>query len=75
MGVLNSIDSIDWIVVFEEDTPYELYSLLKPDILVKGGDYTRETVVGKDFCAEVKLFPFAHSVSTTEISERIKQST
>jgi len=54
--VLESICYVNWIEVFEEDTPLELIKRIKPDIIVKGGDYKPEDVVGKEY-AEVRIFP------------------
>lgn len=72
VAVLNSIQYIDWIVIFEEDTPEILLKELCPDILVKGGDYTQETILGKEYCKEVKIFPFTHKISTTNIVQSIQ---
>ena len=54
MSILAALSCIDYVVVFNEQTPYELLSKLKPDILVKGGDYKIEDIVGKEFVKEVK---------------------
>jgi D-beta-D-heptose 7-phosphate kinase/D-beta-D-heptose 1-phosphate adenosyltransferase len=71
LAVLSSLESIDWIVVFEEDTPESLLKELRPDILVKGGDYTAETVIGREYCKELKLFQFVHDISTTKIVSKL----
>ena len=68
--------SVDAVVRFDEDTPYELIRALQPDVLVKGGDYTPETVVGRDL-VEVRggrlvLIPFLPGHSTSRIEARIK---
>jgi len=55
MIVLESLASVDDVLIFEADTPYEAIKSLKPDIIVKGGDYNPESVVGRDI-AEVKIF-------------------
>ncbi len=62
---------VDEVHVFEQDTPYELIKYIKPNLIVKGGDYTIETVVGHDL-AEVHLVPIVHGYSTTEIIEKSK---
>jgi len=54
--VLESMRYVDRVLIFEEDTPLELIKNLRPDIIVKGGDYKPEDVVGKEF-AEVLIFP------------------
>jgi len=74
IAVLNSIEYIDWIVVFEEDTPETLLKELQPSILVKGGDYTIDTVLGKEYCKEVKIFRNIHEISTTQIVNSIRQN-
>ncbi len=73
--ILAALKCIDYVVVFNEDTPMELIELLRPDILVKGGDYTPEGVVGKDlvesYGGRVELIQFVDGKSTTGIVERI----
>ena len=69
--VLESIRYIDKVLVFEEDTPYKLIKTVKPDIIVKGGDYLPEDVVGNDL-AEVKIFNYIDGYSTTSILEKKK---
>jgi D-beta-D-heptose 7-phosphate kinase/D-beta-D-heptose 1-phosphate adenosyltransferase len=62
-------------VLFDEDTPLELIDILRPDILVKGGDYTPETVVGREvvesYGGRVELIDLVDGRSTTNIIERI----
>ena len=69
---------IDAVVVFEEDTPWELLQVLQPDILVKGGDYAPETIVGADIVlargGKVLTLPFIEGYSTTAIEQKIKNS-
>ena len=62
---------VDQVVVFDEDTPYELIKKIKPHVIVKGGDYTVETVVGHDL-ADVHLVPTVEGYSTTGIIEASK---
>lgn len=73
--ILAALDCIDYVVIFEEDTPLELITLLRPDILAKGGDYTPEGVVGREFVesygGRVELVPFVDGKSTTNIIERV----
>ena len=71
--LLNQIEAIDWIVVFDEDTPCELYRAISPTILVKGGDYVAESLVGREFCKEVRIFNYIAGKSTTGIIERIQE--
>lgn len=72
--VLSEITSIDYIVIFHEDTPYELLSQIKPDILVKGGDYKVDEVVGREFAQETVLIDFVEGYSTTSIISKMKIS-
>ena len=68
--ILASLESISFVVEFEEDTPYELISAIKPDILVKGGDYKDKKVVGSDIAKEVRLVDFIDGKSTTNIIKK-----
>ena len=69
--LLASLEVVDFVVVFEEDTPYELIKRVQPDILVKGADYEGKEVVGSDIAKEVHLIDFVEGRSTTKIIERI----
>jgi D-beta-D-heptose 7-phosphate kinase/D-beta-D-heptose 1-phosphate adenosyltransferase len=75
-AVLASVSSVDLVSVFEEDTPVELIKLLRPDVLVKGADYTVETVVGSDLVMEwggaVRLAQLLPGQSTTATVARIR---
>ncbi len=74
--VLASFAFVDYIVVFEDDTPLKLIENIVPDILVKGGDYNRENVVGADFVEQhggrLELLSLVPGESTTRLVERIK---
>ena len=70
--LLASLEVVDYVVIFKEDTPYELIKKIKPDILVKGADYKDKEVVGGDIAKEVKLIDFVEGKSTTSIIERMK---
>jgi D-beta-D-heptose 7-phosphate kinase/D-beta-D-heptose 1-phosphate adenosyltransferase len=74
--VLANLVLVDAVIVFEEDTPLELISALLPDVLVKGGDYTIDTIVGaKEVIAhggKVIINPIVAGFSTTNIIEKIK---
>lgn len=69
--MLASLRFVDEIVIFKEETPLELLKCLKPDILVKGGDYSVEDVIGKEYAGEVKILPFVKGYSTTQIINKI----
>lgn len=68
---------VDYVIIFEEDTPLELIKKIQPDVLVKGGDYSNEYVVGTDEVkargGELVLIPFVEGKSTTNIIKRIQQ--
>jgi D-beta-D-heptose 7-phosphate kinase/D-beta-D-heptose 1-phosphate adenosyltransferase len=68
---LELIPYVDEVVVFHEDTPYELIKEIKPDLIVKGGDYTVEEIVGHDL-APVHIVPTVKGYSTTDIIEKSK---
>ncbi|MFK5881572.1 MAG: D-glycero-beta-D-manno-heptose-7-phosphate kinase [Sulfurospirillum sp.] len=69
--VLSALESVSLVVEFKEDTPYELIKSIKPDVLVKGGDYKGKKVVGSDIAKEVRLVDFVDGKSTTGIINRI----
>jgi rfaE bifunctional protein nucleotidyltransferase chain/domain len=75
--IIASLCFVNYVVLFDEDTPYDVISVLKPDILVKGGDYKPEDVVGKDiveeYDGEVVIIPYEENKSTTDIIEKIKE--
>jgi len=71
MAVLAALEAVDYVVPFEEDTPYELIALLRPHTLVKGGDWRAEEVVGRELVEEVRIIPYLEGVSTSGIIERI----
>jgi rfaE bifunctional protein nucleotidyltransferase chain/domain len=71
--VLSSLEMVDYVTLFDEETPYELIKILRPDILVKGGDWKKEEIVGSDIAKETFSLPYIQGISTTEIIERIKK--
>ncbi len=76
--MLAALEFVDAVILFDEDTPYDLIGLVKPDILVKGDDYLTENIVGADIVmkegGEVKTLPFTEGYSTSSIIERIRMS-
>ena len=74
-AVLSSLETVDLVIIFEEDTPERLLHEIKPDVLVKGADYTIETVVGADFVkgygGEVVLAEIVPGFSTTATIARM----
>ena len=71
--ILASLEVVDYVVIFNEDTPLDLIKLIKPDVLVKGGDYEGKEVVGQDIAKELKLVKFIDDKSTTKTIERIQK--
>ena len=77
MRVLAGLGAVDWVVPFAQDTPEELLQKVRPDVLVKGGDYKVSDIVGAELVSsyggEVKVLSFIDELSTTAIVEKIKQ--
>ncbi|WP_428837492.1 D-glycero-beta-D-manno-heptose-7-phosphate kinase [Sulfurimonas diazotrophicus] len=73
--ILAALESVDYVVKFGDDTPYELIKMLCPDVLVKGGDYEGKAVVGTEFAGELKLVDFVEGKSTTKTIARIQEGT
>ena len=71
--ILAALEAVDYVVVFDEDTPYDLIKAIKPHILVKGGDYEGKDIVGQDIADELKLVQFVDGKSTTKTIEKIQQ--
>ncbi|HEY6088208.1 MAG TPA: D-glycero-beta-D-manno-heptose 1-phosphate adenylyltransferase [Gemmatimonadaceae bacterium] len=76
--VLAAMECVDLVVVFPEDTPLELVKALRPDVLVKGGDYTESTIVGatevKDWGGKVVVVPLTPGQSTTAIIRKLSET-
>lgn len=74
--VLAGLEAVDAVAVFDQDTPLELVKLLRPDVIVKGGDYSPETVVGaaevRGWGGECIIIPLTPGQSTTSIIERLR---
>jgi rfaE bifunctional protein nucleotidyltransferase chain/domain len=71
--VLAALEMVDYVALFDEETPYELIKLVQPDLLVKGGDWKKEDIVGSDIAGETRSLPYVGGVSTTEIIDRIRK--
>jgi len=69
--ILAALEAVDYVVIFEEDTPYDLIKAIQPHILVKGGDYEGKNVVGEDIADELRLVQFVDGKSTTKIIQKI----
>lgn len=70
--ILAALKAVDYVVIFDDETPYELIKIIKPHILVKGGDYVNKKVVGQDIVEELKIVDFVPNQSTTETIEKIR---
>lgn len=70
--ILQELNCVSAVFVFEEPTPVELIKFISPDVLVKGGDYTPDQVIGAEYAKEVRIIPFLQGYSTTKIIEKIK---
>lgn len=68
---LEELNIADEIIIFNEETPYNLIKKIKPDILVKGGDYKKENIVGRELVKEIKIIDYLKSYSTTKIINKI----
>jgi cytidyltransferase-related domain len=73
--LLDNLKPVDYVVIFEEDTPLELIKAIKPDVLVKGADWDLERIVGADFVlsygGRVERIAFSFDISTSKIIERV----
>ena len=69
--VLAALHAVDYVTFFGEDTPYELLRQLKPDVLVKGGDYTRDRIVGRDIVKKVVRIPLVKGRSTSHLIAKV----
>jgi len=70
--ILSSLYMVDYVVIFDEDTPYEVIKDIQPDILVKGSDWRREEIVGADIAKETYTIPIVEGISTSRIIDKIK---
>jgi len=69
--ILKSLKFVDEVYIFEQDTPAELIKVIQPEIIVKGGDYKKEDVVGNEL-SEVVIFDYIEGYSTTETLRRTR---
>ena len=70
--MLSLFDFIDYVIIFSEETPYNLLKILRPRILVKGSDYKKENIIGSEFVENVILFDHVKGKSSTNIINKIK---
>ena len=72
MLMLAAFDFVDAVISFDADTPYDLIALLRPDILVKGADYSVDTIVGADLVNTTKIIPLIEGKSTTNLIKKMQ---
>ena len=72
--ILASLEVVDYVVIFDEDTPLKLIKLIQPELLIKGGDYMDKNIVGSQFAEEVKILKYIEGKGTSKIIERIQKS-
>ncbi len=77
IAMLAALECVDFVTSFQEDTPYNLIDAIKPDILVKGGDYTKDEIVGADIVedngGELKILDFLPGYSSSDLIKRIQK--
>ena len=73
-AVLAALESVDFVVIFNETTPYKIIAAIKPDILIKGADWRGKSVVGEDLVKKVEFVKYIQGFSTTNIIEKIIKS-
>jgi len=71
--ILAALEVVDYVVIFDEDTPYKLIKAIKPHTLVKGGDYEGKEVIGQDIADELKIVEFLDGKSSTQTIEKIQK--
>lgn len=71
LQLLSSMYYIDYIIMFDDDTPLNILKILEPNILVKGGDYSVDNIIGKEYVKNIIIAPFKNGISTTSTINRI----
>ncbi len=73
-AVLAALSCVDFVVIFNEETPHELIKAVQPDILIKGADWKGKKIVGSEIAQKVELIKYVNGFSTTSIIERIAKT-
>lgn len=73
-AVLAALECVDVVVIFDEDTPERLLSLIRPDVLAKGGDYRPERIAGAAYAGRVEILPLLPGFSSTSIIDRLREN-
>ena len=71
--IIASLEVVDYVVIFDDDNPYNLIKLINPNVLVKGSDYAGKKVIGADIVEELKLVKFISGKSTTKTIKKIQK--
>lgn len=71
--VMAALSMVDYVTIFSESTPYRLIKMLRPDVLVKGGDWKEEEIIGHDIVDRTCSLSYVRGTSTTEIIEKIRR--
>jgi len=71
--ILAQFDFIDYIIIFEDDTPLNLLKILQPNVIVKGGDYKKEQIIGAEYANNVILFDFIENKSSSLVIKKIRE--
>lgn len=72
LEVLAALEMVDYLTLFEDDTPLELIKVIRPDILVKGADWSLQNIVGREFAEEVYRISYLEGISTSNIIDKIR---
>ncbi len=68
---MSALEMVDYVTVFDEDTPLELIKQIRPDLVVKGGDWPEDQIVGREFAKGVKRLSYLEGISTSLLIQRI----
>ena len=71
--LLSNLSFVNAVFIFEEDTPEKMLECIRPSVLVKGGDYQLDQVVGREYAEEVRVLDFVDSFSSSQIIQKLKQ--
>ena len=69
--LIGAIDAVDFVVIFSAKTPLDLIKRIRPDVIVKGGNYSKNEVLGKEFAGKTVIIPQLKGYSTGEIARKI----
>lgn len=73
-NLLLKLGFIDFIIIFEDDTPLNILSILKPNIIIKGGDYNETNIIGKEYANKIVIFNYLNGISSTNIINKINNT-